>query len=103
MAATASTDAITLDGHGLENGDQVTVRALEGATLPSPLVEGTVYYAFRITNATFKLAATDGGAPLDIATNSSSVVVLKEPPFDDVIEFYSRWADALLPAHVAPL
>jgi len=103
MAATASTDAITLDGHGLETGDPVTVRALEGATLPSPLVEGTVYYAIRLTGATFKLAASAGDSPIDIATNSSSVVVLKEPPFDDVIEFYSRWADALLPAHVAPL
>ena len=24
-------------------------------------------------------------------------------PFDDVIEFYSRWADGLLPAHAVPL
>lgn len=102
-SALATSDAITLDGHGLETDDPVTVRAAEGGSLPSPLVEGTVYYAIRITNASFKLALTAGGAAIDLAGDGVDVIVLREPPYDDVIEFYSRWADAFLPAHLVPL
>jgi hypothetical protein len=95
-------DTITLDGHGLETDDEVTVRAVEGGSLPAPLVEGTVYYAIRLTNATFKLAATAGGGAINITADSSSVIVIKQPPYDDVIEYYSRWADTFIP-HLAPL
>lgn len=102
-SALATSDAITLDGHGLETDDPVTVRAAEGGSLPSPLVEGTVYYAIRVTNGSFKLATTAGGAAIDLAGDGVDVIVMREPPYDDVIEFYSRWADAFLPAHLVPL
>ncbi len=99
----AATNVITFDGHGLETDDEVTVRALEGGTLSAPFVEGTVYFARRLTNATFSLAATAGGAVIDITTNGVSMMVTKEPLYDEHIEFYSRWADAFLPAHLVPL
>jgi hypothetical protein len=102
-SALASNDTITLDGHGLETDDEVTVRAAEGGALPVPLVEGTVYYAIRGSNATFQLAATAGGAAINITADGESVVVVKQPPFDDVIEYYSRWIDTLIPAHLVPL
>ncbi len=98
-----STDAITFDGHGLETDNEVTVRAIEGGTLSAPLVEGTVYFAIRLSNARFKLAATAGGSAIDITSNGASMVVSREPNFDELIEFYSRWADAFLPAHDVPL
>jgi hypothetical protein len=101
-SALASNDTITLDGHGFETDDEVTVRAAEGGTLPAPLVEGTTYYAIRVTNATFKLAATAGGAAINITADGESVVIVKQPPYDDVIEYYSRWADTFIP-HLAPL
>jgi hypothetical protein len=101
-SAIASNDTITLDGHGFETDDEVTVRAVEGGSLPAPLVADTTYYAIRLTNAAFKLAATAGGAAIDITADGDSVLVLRPPPFDDVIEYYSRWADTFIP-HLAPL
>ncbi len=99
----ASTDAITFDGHGLETDDAVTVRAIEGGTLSAPLVEGTVYYAIRLTTSTFKLAATAAGSAINITTNGVEMVVTREPAYNEAIEFVSRWADGFLPAHVLPL
>lgn len=99
----ASTDVLTYDGHGLETNDEVTVRAASAGTLSAPLAAGTVYYAIRLTNAAFKLAASAGGAALNITSDGVEMVVTREPKFDDVIEFVSRWADTFLPAHVVPL
>lgn len=99
----ASTDVLTYDGHGLETDDEVTVRAASAGTLSAPLVAGTVYYAIRLTNSTFKLAASAGGAALNITSDGVEMIVTREPKFDDVIEFVSRWADTFLPAHVVPL
>lgn len=99
----ASTDVLTYDGHGLETDDEVTVRAASAGTLSAPLVAGTVYYAIRLSNAAFKLAASAGGAALNITSDGVEMFVTREPKFDDVIEFVSRWADTFLPAHVVPL
>ena len=99
----ASTDVLTYDGHGLETDDEVTVRAASAGTLSAPLVAGTVYYAIRLTNSTFKLAASAGGAALNITSDGVEMVVTREPKFDDVIEFCSRLADTSLPAHLVPL
>lgn len=99
----ASTDVLTYDGHGLETDDEVTVRAASAGTLSAPLVAGTIYYAIRLTNAAFKLAASAGGAALNITSDGVEMVVTREPKFDGVIEFVSRWADTFLPAHVVPL
>ncbi|MCL2777724.1 MAG: hypothetical protein FWD73_06940 [Polyangiaceae bacterium] len=99
----ANTDEITYDGHGFESGDPVRVRALEGSHLSSPLEEGTTYYAIRTSNSAFKLAATEGGAPIDLTSDAFDVFVYRDPDFDGFIEFYSRWADTFLPAHVVPL
>lgn len=99
----ASTDVLTYDGHALETDDEVTVRAASAGTLSAPLVAGTVYYAIRLTNATFKLAASAGGAALNITSDGVEMVVTREPKFNDVIEFVSRWADTFFPAHAVPL
>lgn len=102
-SAIASTDTITLDGHGLETDDAVIVRAAEGGTLPAPLVEGTIYFAIRVSNAQFKLAAAAAGAAIDFTADGAEVIVVREPSYDDTIEAYSRWADTYLPAHAVPL
>ncbi len=102
-SSAASSDLLTLDGHGFVDGDQVLVRAVDGGTLSAPLVEGTTYYVLRITDATFKLSATDGGAAIDLTTSGESMVVASTLPVDDVLEFYPRSVDALLPAHAVPL
>ena len=102
-ATSTSANTFTYDGHGLESGDPITLRAAEGGTLSAPLVEGTRYYAIRVSNSAFSVAASSGGAAIDITTSAVSVVVTREPDFEDTIEFYSRWADTCLPAHLVPL
>ena len=98
----AASNVLTYDGHGLETDRDVTVRAGDGGTLSAPLAEGTTYYAIRLTNAAFKLAATAGGAAIDITSNGVSMIVTREPLYDDVIEFVSRWADGFFPGHGVP-
>lgn len=101
-SSVAATDTIMFDGHGLENDDAVNVRAVEGGTLSAPLASGVTYYAKRLSNSTFQLAATPGGAAINLTTDGASMVITREPIFDDIIEFYSRWADAFFPAHLVP-
>ena len=100
--ARATSDVIELDGHGLETEDEVTVRAVEGGSLPSPLVDGDLYYALRVSGSAFRLSLLPLGPPLDLTTSSGGFVVQREPPFEDIIEEVSRWADTLLPAHAVP-
>lgn len=97
------TDVITYDGHGFETDDELTVRAIAGGTLAAPLVAGTVYFAIRLTNATFQLAETAGGPAINLTSDGVSMMVTREPAFDEFIEYYSRWFDAFLPAEDVPL
>ncbi len=102
----AATDVLTLDGHLFETDDQVTVRAVEGAAdavLSAPLVAGTVYYVIRLTDSTFSLAATAGGAAINITSTGSSMMVKAELPVGDLLEAYSRFVDDFIPAHLVPL
>lgn len=102
-SALAASDEISYDGHGLETNDPVTVRALSGSVLPTPLVAGTTYYVIRHTNSAFALSATLNGSAIDLTTDSYTLVVARDPDFDMWIEFYSRWTDVSLPGHLVPL
>jgi hypothetical protein len=102
-SAIASNDVITLEGHGLDTDDTLPVRAAEGGALPAPLAEVTVYYAIRLTNATFKVAASAGGAAINLTADGAQVIVIKEPDYNVAIEEWSRWVDTFLPAHAVPL
>lgn len=99
----AGTDTIELDEHGFESGDRVMVRAAEGGTLSAPLSEGAEYFVIRLTSSTFKLSASDGGLPIDLTTDGVAMIVAHTLPFDEVLEFYSRFVDPFLPAHLVPL
>lgn len=103
FSSVASTDVITFDGHGLETDAPVTVRAVDGGVLSAPLVADTIYFAIRLSHSKFKLAATAGGAAINLTSDGVSMVVTREPDFDEAIEFVSRWADGILPAHAVPL
>ena len=96
-------NTFTYDGHGLETGDPVNVRAIEGGTLPAPLVDGQRYFAIRESNSVFGLSATAGGPAIDITSSAVSMLITREPDIEEVIEFYSAWADTSLPAHLVPL
>lgn len=101
-SCSATTNAIEFDGHGLETDDAVTVRAVDGGVLSAPLVAGDVYYVMRLTTSSFQLARGPACSAIDITTAGVSMVVTREPIYDEVIEFYSRWADGCLPAHAVP-
>jgi hypothetical protein len=69
--ANTSTDVITCPTHGFADGDPLTQRWGTG-TPYSPFVMGTIYYARDTTSTTFKVAATPGGAALDISGTSTT-------------------------------
>ena len=63
----ASTDEFTITGHGLNTSDAVTYNEGSGSvTAPSPLVDGTTYYAIVVDVNTIKLA----NSITDASTNS---------------------------------
>lgn len=64
----ASTDLIYAPGHGWSDTQKITF--FDG-TPPSPLVEGTTYFVRDSATDTFKVAATSGGAAIDLLTAST--------------------------------
>lgn len=56
-------DAITVPAHGLANNDKVV---FYGGTPPAPLAEGTVYYVVGAATDTIQVAATQGGAAINL-------------------------------------
>lgn len=102
-SALAATDTVELDGHGFATNDQILFRAAEGGSLPAPLVAATIYYAIYVSDSTFKVAAAPNGPVIDLTVDGVNVLVATPLPFDQVLEFYSRWADGFLPAHLVPL
>ncbi|UUY03538.1 hypothetical protein LRS13_23185 [Svornostia abyssi] len=64
----ASTDLVTMSGHGLQEGDPVVFGSLAGA---EPLKLETTYYVRDRTAATFALATSPGGPRVDITADSS--------------------------------
>lgn len=99
----AATSTITLSEHGFSTGTPVSFRAPQGGSLSSPIVAGTTYYAIYLTDSTFQISATANGPPITLTTDATSMIVAADLPFAQVLEFYSRWVDNLLPAHVVPL
>lgn len=99
----AATSTIELAEHGFALNDAVTFRVTQGGVLSAPLAPGAVYYAIPVTDSTFQVAATSDGSAITLTTNGVSMIVSADLPFDEVLEFFSRFADGFLPAHVVPL
>jgi hypothetical protein len=99
----SSSDTFELDGHGFETDVELVFRVEGSGSLPSPIISGTTYYAIRVSDSLFKVAATSSGAAIDLTTNGTSVYVATPLPVDETIERYSRFADRCLPAHAVPL
>ncbi len=74
----AISDVCTLVGHGLTNGQVVTVRNTGGA-LPGGLVAGHAYYVVAATADTFQLSLTSGGAAVDLTSTGTGVQFLVGP------------------------
>lgn len=68
-----TTNVFTSTAHGYNDGDQVV---LMPGVLPIALAVNTIYYVRDKTTDTFKLAATSGGAAIDITTNGTGTLQL---------------------------
>lgn len=60
-----ATDTLRCNSHGYANGDQVVIC---GDTVQGGLTEGTVYFVVSAATDTFQLAATLGGAAIDLTS-----------------------------------
>lgn len=98
-----ASDTLVLDVHGFDTNDEVQFRAEAGGSLPAPLVAGTTYFAISISDSTFKVAATSGGAAIDLTTAGESIVVIAPLPVLAAIAWASRIIDDMLPVHLIPL
>lgn len=69
----AATDIVTSTAHGYVLDDPVVFRSLTGG---AGLVVGTTYFARDITANTFKLAATPGGAAINVTSDATVAVMV---------------------------
>jgi hypothetical protein len=69
---TATTaDVFTSPGHGLAVDDRVAVLATPGATLPTGVSEGTLYWVKTVSGNDVTLSTTQGGSTLDLTAAGS--------------------------------
>lgn len=79
VTADASTDAVTLNSHGLVAGQRVKFSHSSGS-VPGGITAGTYYYvvAAGLTTNTFKIATAADAAALDISSAGSNVTLTTE-------------------------
>lgn len=87
----SGTDTITWTSHGLSDGDTVYFTA---TTIPAGLTAKYPYYVRDVTANTFKVAATVGGAAIDITSNGTAVLGYKQFKLPDLRgKFLRGWAN----------
>jgi hypothetical protein len=72
VTMTNASDLVTLNAHGLSNGDQVRFAA---SVTPAGITLGKWYYVFAATTNTFKIATNQGGPALDFTTDGTAVTI----------------------------
>ena len=78
--ADATTDVVACPGHGYADTNTIV---FYGGTVPAGLTEGTIYYVRDATTDTFKVAASSGGAAIDLTGAGSGDCVVSRI-FEDV-------------------
>jgi hypothetical protein len=84
FTASATTDRLTCNGHGVQAGNQIIV-SNSGGGLPTGLAASTRYFATEVGANSFKLAETENGAPIDITgagTGTHSFYILGSVQYD---------------------
>lgn len=83
FSALASSDVLSVPGNGFLADDPVRLIKLDDSPLPTGLVEGTTYYCRDISGNTLKLAASVGGAAINVtADGSGQIVKIIEQPLN---------------------
>lgn len=82
--AAASTNLVTVNGHGLVAGDQVIFSALAGG---APLAVDTPYYviAAGLTSSAFSVATSPSGPAVDITANATALTAYRLRPPANVL------------------
>jgi microcystin-dependent protein len=75
----ASPGDVTLNGHGLSNGDRI--RLFTTGALPTGLNVNTDYYLVSATANTFQLASTPGGAAINTSGSQSGTHTVQYFPY----------------------
>jgi len=77
FTALAATDVFTATAHGYSDTNKIE---LAGASLPTGVTSATTYYIRDGTANTFKLAATSGGAAIDITVDGHGQIAVEHHP-----------------------
>jgi hypothetical protein len=93
----------TLDLHGFSTDDALLFRAAGSGSLPAELSASVTYYAEALTEHTFRVRATAGGAALTITDAVDPVVVASPLPISDAIAWAEQMIYDSLPAHAVPI
>lgn len=101
--ANVAGDWLESEGHGLASGAEVRVRIATGGTLPAGLAAETTYYALVLSTSRFQLAATSGGAAINLTSAGANFVFTSPLPIAAWREWAAREIDSILPPHVVPL
>jgi surface protein len=64
-------DLVTLSAHGLQNGDEISFSVI---TTTTGIVINRIYYVVNAATNTFQVAATVGGAAINLVTNGTGTV-----------------------------
>jgi hypothetical protein len=67
-------DLFTAPGHTLVNDDKVAVITVLGGTLPTGVVDGTIYFVVGVSGDTFNLSATLAGAAINITAAGAGLI-----------------------------
>lgn len=102
-SVSAADDTLELDEHGFSLNDQVLFRAEAGGTLPAPLAAATTYYVIPVNDSTLQVAASSGGAAIDLTTAGSNIRVIAPLPIQAAIDWGAALIDDMLPAHAGGL
>jgi hypothetical protein len=80
FTALASNDTLTVPGvNSLAVNDRICVHALPGTSLPTGLTDGTVYFVKTVSGSAVTLAATAGGATIDLTVDGAGIAFKVEP------------------------
>lgn len=80
VTISAATDLVTKVGHGLQTGDSITLTTIAAGAGLKP---GSVYFAIRVSDNTFKLAISPAdaefGNAVNVTVNRTGVVITPNP------------------------
>tara|TARA_R100001509_G_scaffold127950_2_gene81386 strand:- start:1165 stop:5547 length:4383 start_codon:yes stop_codon:yes gene_type:complete len=81
----AVNDTITINAHKFVDGDEITYAVPTGQVAIGGLTTATNYFIVSATTNNFKLAATSGGAPIDLTPNYEVIFDADDGAIKDIV------------------